>query len=294
MIRALVSSLLLLAVGSAADAQDHPPTHADVKYGPHERNVMDVWQAKSETPTPVLVSIHGGGFAKGDKRVPPELLRLCLDSGISVVAITYRYSNQAIAPAQFHDGARAVQFIRHNARQWNLDPKRVAATGNSAGAGISLWLAFHDDLVDAGSEDPVLRQSSRLTCASVFNGQTSYDPRFIREILPGSDTYKHVRIAQLFDVDLEKLDDLPKEKYELFEAVSPIYHATKDDPPVQLLYEYNIGAPVKDLSIGIHHPKFGEVLKERLDKLKVECDLKARIRPADGDALTFDFIKKHL
>ena len=39
-----------------------PPTHADVKYGPHERNVMDVWLAKSDKPTPVLVSIHGGGF----------------------------------------------------------------------------------------------------------------------------------------------------------------------------------------------------------------------------------------
>jgi acetyl esterase len=241
-----------------------------------------------------LVSIHGGGFARGDKRVSPELLRLCLDSGISVVAITYRYSDQAIAPAQFHDGARAIQFIRHNARQWNLDPQRVAATGNSAGAGISLWLAFHEDLADAKSDDPVLRRSSRLSCASVFNGQTSYDPRFIRDLLPGSDTYKHVRLAQLFDVDLDKLDELPKEKYELFESVSPIHHVTKDDPPVQLLYAYNLDAPVKDLSIGIHHPKFGEVLKERLDELDVECDLKARIRPAEGDALTFAFIKQHL
>jgi acetyl esterase len=294
MIRAIAFLLLPAFTVLVAGAEDVRPTHENVKYGPHERHVMDVWQAKSDGPTPVLVSIHGGGFAKGEKRVSPELLRLCLDSGISVVAISYRYSHQAIAPAPFVDGARAIQFIRHQAQQWNLDPKRIAATGNSAGAGISLWLGFHDDLADAKSEDPVSRESSRPACVSVFNGQTSYDPRFIRDLLPGSDTYKHVRLAQLFDADLDKLDELPNEKYELFESVSPIHHLTKDDPPVQLLYAYNLDAPVKDSGVGIHHPKFGVVLKERMDKLGVECELKARVRPADGDALTFAFIKKHL
>jgi hypothetical protein len=66
---------------------------------------------------------------------------------------------------------------------------------------------------------------------AVFNAQTSYDPRFIRDLLPGTDTYKHAALAHLFDVDLNKLDDLPKDKYKLFEEVSPITHLTKDDPP---------------------------------------------------------------
>ena len=291
--RAIAFSFLLALTGLPAKAQDHRPTHENVNYGPHERNVMDVWLANSDRPTPVLVSIHGGGFARGDKRVSPELLRRCLDSGVSVAAITYRFSNQAIAPAQFLDSARAIQFIRHKAEQWNLDPQRMAATGNSAGAGISLWLGFHDDLADPKSEDPVLRQSTRLTCTSVFNGQTSYDPRFIRDLLPGTDTYKHTRLAQLFAVDLNKLDDLPSETYQLFEMVSPIHHLTKDDPPAQLLYAANFDAPVKNQSVGIHHPKFGQVLKERMDKLGVECQLNARVRVADVEELTFGFIKTH-
>jgi hypothetical protein len=61
------------------------PTHRDVSYGSHDRNVMDVWLAESERPTPVLVSIHRGGFRGGNKSVDPGLLRQCLDSGISVV-----------------------------------------------------------------------------------------------------------------------------------------------------------------------------------------------------------------
>ena len=63
-----------------------------MKYGPYARNVMDVWLAKSDKPTPVLVSIHGGGFRRGNKSVSPVLLAECLKSGISVVAITYRLS----------------------------------------------------------------------------------------------------------------------------------------------------------------------------------------------------------
>jgi acetyl esterase/lipase len=114
--------LILLSLSGTTVAQDRRPTHENVKYGPHARNVMDVWLAKSDKPTPVLVSIHGGGFAKGDKRVSPDLLGRCLNSGISVVAITYRLSNEAIAPAQFLDSARAIQFVRHGTRapaSWN-------------------------------------------------------------------------------------------------------------------------------------------------------------------------------
>src|SRR5690348_3031585 len=98
--RAIVIPFLLAFTGLPVIAQERRPTHENVKYGPHERNVMDVWLAKSDKPTPVLVSIHGGGFRNGNKSVSPDLLKKCLDSGISVVAITYRLTNTAIAPAQ--------------------------------------------------------------------------------------------------------------------------------------------------------------------------------------------------
>lgn len=271
------------------------PTHRNLKYGPHERNVMDVWLAKAEGPTPVLVSIHGGGFRGGNKSVDPGLLRECLDSGISVVAITYRLSDQAIAPAQFFDAARAIQFIRHKAGEWNIDPKRIASTGGSAGAGLSLWLGFHDDLADPDNKDPVLRQSSRLSCMAVYNGQTSYDPRFIRKLIPENDTYKHPALAQLYDADLDKLDELPAEKYKLFEQVSALPHLTKDDAPALLAYRSEMETPVTNQGIGIHHPRFGKVLKERMDKLGIECQVHTGISRGGKEwtKLTLDFVKKH-
>src|SRR5262245_66217977 len=44
-----------------------PPTAANVSYGPHERNVLDFWQAKSDKPAPLVFCIHGGGWQNGDK-----------------------------------------------------------------------------------------------------------------------------------------------------------------------------------------------------------------------------------
>jgi Spy/CpxP family protein refolding chaperone len=272
-----------------------PPTHRDVKYGPHDRNVMDVWLAKSDKPTPVLVSIHGGGFRGGNKSVSGDILKECLESKISVVAITYRLSDEAIAPAQFLDSARAVQFIRHNAKQWNLDPTRMAATGGSAGAGISLWLGFHDDFADPDSEDPVLRESTRLSCMAVYNGQTSYDPQFIRDLFPDTDTYKESALAQLFGVDLNNLDELPKDKYRLFEEVSALPHLTKDDAPAALFYASEMDTPITSQGIGIHHPRFGKALKDKMDKLGIECEVHTGLpRGDEWTKLTVDFVKKHL
>ena len=94
----------------------------------------------------------------------PQLLKECLDSGISVVGHHLSLLHPGHRPGPFHDSARAIQFIRSKAKDWNIDPKRIAATGGSAGAGISLWLGFHDDMADPKSDDPVLRQSTRLTC----------------------------------------------------------------------------------------------------------------------------------
>ncbi len=134
----------------------------------------------------------------------------------------------------------------------------------------SLWLGFHDDLADPDNEDPVLRQSTRLTCMYVFGGQTSYDPRVIRDMFPDANVYKHPALFQLYDADLNRLHNLPKEKYRLFELVSPINHLTKDDAPAIL--QYGMGMDAKP---DIHHPLFGKLLKEKMDQLGIRCEVYA-------------------
>jgi acetyl esterase/lipase len=286
---------LLCLPGPALGQNAQRPTYENVRHGPHERNVLDFWQAKADQPTPVLVSIHGGGFVAGNKSVSQQLLKECLNAEISVAAINYRYSTQAIAPAPFQDGARAVQFLRSKAKDWHIDSKRFAATGGSAGAGIALWLGFHKDMADPKSDDPVLRQSTRLSCMVVFDGQTSYDPRFIRQLFPGKDIHKVGPLQKLFDFDPNKLDHLPPEKYRLFEECSPITHVTKDAPPVLLFYNNRIDAEITNQGIGIHHPLFGKALKEKMDKLQIPCEVAAGGMRLRGGTPTrpIDFLKEH-
>ena len=106
-----------------------------MEYGPHERNVLDLWQARAAGPRPLLVYIHGGGWNAGDKsavKVAPyraDLLSVMLQKGVSVASVNYRYSRMAPLPAPVRDAARAIQFLRSRAQEWNLSKDRVAATG---------------------------------------------------------------------------------------------------------------------------------------------------------------------
>lgn len=154
------------------------PDHADVAYGRHERSKLDLYLAKNATtPTPLVIMIHGGGFRAGDKaqwgnnKSTQELL----DKGISCAALNYPYLEHMPIQDILRECARAVQYLRSRSGEWNLDKTRFASMGGSAGAGTSLWLATHDDLADPKSEDPVLRESTRLTCAVCNATQATYD-----------------------------------------------------------------------------------------------------------------------
>ena len=154
-------------------------TFVNEKYGHHERNNFDIWLAESEEPTPLVIYIHGGGFTSGDKSKyykSEDLVRF-LKAGVSVAVINYRFMHEPPYGilASFHDSKRCLQYLRYNAKKYNIDKTRVACSGGSAGAGTSLWLAFSDDLADPENADPVLRESTRLTCAGAFATQSTYD-----------------------------------------------------------------------------------------------------------------------
>ncbi|HEY6167717.1 MAG TPA: alpha/beta hydrolase [Verrucomicrobiae bacterium] len=270
------------------------PDLANEKYGPHERNVLDLWKAKSDTPTPLVVFIHGGGFRAGSKEgVSPLLIDGLLKKGISFMAINYRLSPEVSFPAHYMDCARAIQFARLHAKEWNLDPKRVGATGGSAGAGTSLWLGFHDDLADPKSSDPVLRQSTRLSCMAVNGAQSSYDPRDITKWV-GEAAAKHPALDGFFGVTDATRDTA--EAHKRYEAASAINFLTTDDPPVYAFYNEARGPLPANArpGQGIHHINFGLKLKEKMDALGIECTVRHQ---DDGVKLTEEevaFFVKHL
>lgn len=279
-----------------------PPTHANVHYGPHERQVLDFYQAKSDVPTPVIIFIHGGGFVHGDKSgVDVRMLRSALEAGISFASINYRFvdGDKTIFPVPQHDGARAVQFIRSKAKEWNVNPARVACIGGSAGAGISMWIGFHDDLAKPDSSDPIERQSTRIQAIGTMGGQGTYDPVKIKQLIGGR---AHEHPSLLLVYGLKSMDEAMNPSaavQKLYDESSAITHLTKDDPPLYMTYSEADVVPPADAKPGqfIHHPNFGRQLKEKMDALGIENVFVNRggnppINDPPGGM--FEFLRKHL
>lgn len=272
-----------------------PPAHADVPYGEHEKQRFDIWLAESPSPTPLVIYIHGGGFRGGDKRaVNGPLLDRLLAHGMSFVSLNYRLTDVGPFPMQMHDCARALQHIRHHAADYNVDPKRVGLMGGSAGSGIAQWLAFHEDLAEPDSPDPIARQSTRVLCAVPYGAQCSYDPRFIAELFDTDQM--HSCFIPFFGMTTAADKSNPK-LFHLFEESSPITHLTADDAPIFLYYS-QANEPLPKNSTPqqhIHHPKFGVVLKKRMDELGVECTLRLRDQsPTFPNDAVAAFFARHL
>lgn len=269
---------------------------SEVAYGSHVRNRLDFWPAKSDRPTPVLVFFHGGSFKAGDKSavLTRPIFQQCLESGISVVSANYRFSSDAPYPASMLDGARAVQFVRSKAREWNLDPAGIAVTGTSAGATLALWVALHDDLADPSSADAVLRLSSRVACASPHSGTAGLESAYFQ---------RHAGVSkqggalwQLFGAATQaEFDTLAKQA--LARDASPLVHATQDDPPLFLTYQGDPAeapfAAESPQSNWIHHVCLGLPLKAKYDELGRPCELYNGAKPAADDA-EIEFLKKNL
>ncbi|MEM7699478.1 MAG: alpha/beta hydrolase [Verrucomicrobiota bacterium] len=300
----LFASLIVLAMATltAAENPGEPayaskvpePTLRGVAYGEHERQTLDLWKADSENPTPLVVVIHGGGWVGGSKERVDRFVEVSglLEAGISVAAINYRllpWAEEAgVEPpvsAPLEDAARSIQYIRSRAREWNIDKQRIAAAGGSAGACSSLWLAFHDDLADTESPDPIARESTRLWCAAVTGAQTTLDPHQMREWTPNS-RYggRGFGFPKFEEFHAARDSILP-----WIEAYSPYHQVSDDDPPVFLRYG---GPPLmgREQRDPTHTANFGLGLLKLCQERGVECELAFPNSPHSSHADTTSFL----
>lgn len=211
------------------------------------------------------------------------VLERYLTAGISVVSINYRYVSLAQAagvnpPVKWpmQDAARALQFVRSKAAEWNIDTSRIAASGASAGACSSLWLAFHPDMADPQSSDPVARESTRLNCAAVMNAQTTLDPLQMKEWTPNSSYGGH---AFGFNGDkaknlssFQQFLDNRKSILPWIEEYSPYALANSGAPPIYLWYS-TPPSPGQDQKDPTHTANFGVMLQEKLLSMGGDCQL---------------------
>ena len=267
--------MLVLATFTTLDIQAQnkqsqipPITLENVSYGPHKNQIFDFWKAHEKGLAPLVIYIHGGGFKGGSHdKLWGNYVKRFLDAGVHHISIEYRFLRHAPFPAQHLDVQRALQFIRSKADEWGIDKKRIAAYGGSAGGQLVTYLAWHEDIANPQSDDPIARESSRLTAVAAKGVQSTMDLNWWVKNIPGYTKSFHKE-----DLKANETKYMSK----LTNNLSVINHISSDDPPTLLVYKSNPSDPVPNSNVktwSTHHVNFGIALEKKLKAKDVEVHL---------------------
>jgi acetyl esterase/lipase len=196
-------------------------------YGPNERNDLDLFLPKDDGKSlrPAVIVIHGGAWRSGDKRQLRNLAELFARRGYVAAAINYRLAPKWSYPAQLDDCQRAVRWLRKNAKEFRVDPKRFGAAGASAGGHLAFLLGTREVRDDS---DPDLKGiSSKVQCVLSICGPTDLTDKRYAQAARDSDLGKI-----LIEFIGKPYDEAPN----LWKEASPIYHVSPDDAPTFIIH----------------------------------------------------------
>jgi len=150
------------ADGPAPDKSALPAgatVEADVAYGEHAANRLDVYRPARAEGAPLLFMVHGGGWRNGDKANPRSIrnkVSRWVAKGYVVVSINYRMLPEVAPVEQAEDVAKALAFVQRSARSWDADPTRVLVMGHSAGAHLVSLLTADPTIIARHGGQPWL------------------------------------------------------------------------------------------------------------------------------------------
>jgi hypothetical protein len=269
------------ALSFASDAQVRVTTMYDEHYGQHERQIFDIWMPKSSTRTPLVIYIHGGGWVMGSKdeaRTNP-IIKKYNAAGVAFAAINYRFlKHAALQNIMREDIAGFVQFIRYNARKFNIDKNLIMAHGFSAGGSASLWLGTHDDIARPSDSNRMLRESSRVLAIGHLSSQVSYDFIDWFDFFGKENVEKFLGEQIWTRYHLKSLDDLYTPIGEAIRQDLDSYENMGPDDAPMILWNTLPDIESETNSHFMHSPRHAKLLKQRA----LEVGLEARML-LDGD-----------
>jgi len=125
-----------LQARSSGDASEGSAAPTEYAYGSDPLQKLDFWHATGAKSAPLVVFVHGGGWARGDKRNATGARKVehLIGEGFAFASINYRLVPAATVEQQAEDVAAALAWVRHNAGRLGIDASRVVLMGHSAGA----------------------------------------------------------------------------------------------------------------------------------------------------------------
>ena len=184
-------------------------------------NKVDLYLPRgTDSPAPVLVYIHGGGWVGGSKE--SSVLRLIpwMEMGWAVVNVQYRLGEVSLAPAAVEDCLCALRWIIRNASNYNIDPERIVVTGNSAGGHLALTTGMVPASAGLDRQCP---GSETLSVAAIINWYGITD---VGDLLDGPNTKSYA---------VEWMGSMPN-RFEIAERVSPLTYVRSGLPPILTIH----------------------------------------------------------
>jgi acetyl esterase/lipase len=189
----------------------------------------------AESPAPVVVFLHGGGWRLGSRHsagpayrgADPTPFERVAQAGIAVASVDYRLSGEAVWPAQLHDAKAAVRWLRSRAAELGVDPDRIAAWGESAGGHLAELLGLTRDDATLEGEAGLIGPSSSVAAVAAW-----YAPSDIAAVAAdkGADPGDpDSREAQLLGAPVPSVPELAAQ-------ASPLTHVSSGAPPFLLLH----------------------------------------------------------
>jgi acetyl esterase/lipase len=217
---AFLSLGVFATVTAAAEVEILP----DLVYGHKDGLAMtlDLLKPKAGANGAAILYMVSGGWVS--RWAPPkesaDRFQFLLDKGFTVVIVRHGSSPRYHVPDAVSDVRRAVRFVRHNAKQWGVDPNRLGVHGGSAGGHLSLVLGLASDAGDPSAAEPFMRESNRVASVVAY-----FPPVDLRTMARGA-------------VPATEGPRFPALNFEKEKAagISPILFATPDDPPTLLIH----------------------------------------------------------
>jgi len=234
-----VTALLALFASIPAQAASVPQgtkVIADLAYvtDGHARQKLDLYLPEhAETPSPVIVWIHGGGWISGDKKengAPGVVSHTA--RGYAVASINYRLSGDELFPAQIEDCKAAIRWLRAHAGDYNLDPRRIGVAGASAGGHLVALLGATGHLQDFEVGEN-LDQSSAVQAVNDLFGPTDL-LRMDAHAQPGARLVHDAPGSPESRLVGGPIQEKPYR--ELAAKANPIPYVTKDAPPHLIIH----------------------------------------------------------